>query len=124
MTAMRINIGRISLIIAIAVAGRSVAQGAPPTPVRVDTVRIESVMQTRLVTGELHAPSRSRVAVREPGLVSALPVEVGLRVESGDLIARLDDARLQIQIAQKRGRPRPGRSDSRRADCHAEQAEA
>lgn len=76
------------------------AQGPPPTPVRVDAAQAETVQQQRLVTGNLRAVSRSRVAAREPGIVIELPIQAGDHVKRGDLLAKLDDRRLAIQLRQ------------------------
>ncbi len=75
-------------------------QGAPPSVVRVDPVRQESVQEQRLVTGELRAVQRSRVAGEEAGLVLEIPVEQGEAVKKGGLLARLDSNRLEIDLVQ------------------------
>lgn len=75
-------------------------QGPPPAAVRVDAVRMESVREQRMVTGELRAVQRSRVAGEEPGLVLAIPVEQGQIVKRGDVLAQLDSRRLEIELQQ------------------------
>ena len=81
-----------------ALAQRGGPGGPPPTPVRVDEVKSEELAPMRFVTGDLRAPRRAQIAVREAGLVSEIPIEVGQRVERGDLLAELDDTRIQIQM--------------------------
>lgn len=91
---------------AIALAGlltlpaSSQSGGQPPTPVRVDSVRQETVQQRRKVTGNLRSLARSRVASLEAGRVLELPVDEGDMVEGGQTLARLDDRRLSIQREQ------------------------
>lgn len=90
---------RWSAIVAAGIAATSAAaQGPPPTPVTVDAVRREAVQEHRRVTGELRAVHRSRVATREAGLVIALPVTQGQRVAAGDLLARLDNRRVSLDL--------------------------
>lgn len=72
--------------------------GPPPSPVRVDAVRLESITEMRMVTGDLRAVRRATVASKEAGAVVELPVEVGQRVEAGALLAQLDSRRLEIML--------------------------
>ena len=84
---------------ALAFAAPALApNGQPPMAVTVDAVRREAVQEHRKVTGELRAVRRSRVATQEPGLVLELPVEEGRPVARGDLLARLDSRRLDVQL--------------------------
>jgi len=86
---------------ALPLAGAGARQDGPPppTPVRVDAVLLEEVQQKRRVTGEVRAARRSLVASREPGLVDELLVREGTRVEAGEVLARLDSAHLELEIA-------------------------
>jgi RND family efflux transporter MFP subunit len=72
----------------------------PPTPVHVDAVRTERLGERRLVTGELRALRRAKVASEEQGLIIDLPVRQGQRVKAGDVLARLEDAKLHIELRQ------------------------
>ncbi|MCL4741752.1 MAG: efflux RND transporter periplasmic adaptor subunit [Phycisphaerales bacterium] len=74
--------------------------GPPATPVRGGEVRAEAVVERRLVTGELRAVKRARLAAQEEGLVVALPVREGQAVQTGELLAELDSRRLRLQIAE------------------------
>lgn len=74
--------------------------GRPATSVRAVRVDLEEIQERRRVTGELRAVRRSRVATREPGLVSELPVEEGTRVKAGAVLAVLDSRRLAIELLQ------------------------
>ncbi|MHC4429389.1 MAG: efflux RND transporter periplasmic adaptor subunit [Planctomycetota bacterium] len=73
--------------------------GPPPTAVTVDPVRLEPVREHRRVTGELRALRRSKVAAQEAGLVIEFPVREGHRVKAGDVLARLDSRRLNLQLS-------------------------
>jgi len=72
------------------------AQGRPPTAVRVAPVEMRDIVEKRMVTGELVAVRRSRVASRESGLVLELLVQDGQQVKRSDVIARLDTRRLEL----------------------------
>ncbi|HVZ94408.1 MAG TPA: efflux RND transporter periplasmic adaptor subunit [Phycisphaerales bacterium] len=75
--------------------------GPPPARVRLDPVRLESIVQYRDVTGELRAAHRSRVASKEPGLVVEMLVEVGDEVQKGQVLARLDDQLTKLQVSRQ-----------------------
>ncbi|MCI0365803.1 MAG: efflux RND transporter periplasmic adaptor subunit [Phycisphaerales bacterium] len=79
-------------------AAAAVAQGPPPTPVRVDAARKEMVQERRMVTGELRPMRQARVATEEPGLVQELAVQEGQAVKRGDVLARLNRQRLEIEL--------------------------
>ena len=72
--------------------------GPPPTPVRAAPVVLREVQELRQITGNLRALARSRVASIESGLVVECPIEEGDLVKKGDLLARLDDRRLALEI--------------------------
>jgi len=74
--------------------------GPPPTPVRVDAVRNESVQEQRRVTGELRPLRRSLVASRESGVVTDLGVLEGQRVAAGDVICRIDARLLELRLEE------------------------
>ncbi len=73
------------------------AQGPPPAPVRLAEVVSEDVAESRMVTGELRSLRVAEVASQEAGVVVELLVEVGMRVEAGQVLARLDDERLVLE---------------------------
>jgi len=68
--------------------------------VRVAPAVREKIADRRLVVGDLRAHSRTWVAAREPGIVVEVPVREGQHVEAGALLARLDDARLALELAE------------------------
>src|SRR5262245_37061981 len=90
----------LSAIAAIVAASTAFAQGPPPATVRVDAAQKQSVQDQRLVTGELRAVQRARVAAEEPGRVTEIPVQAGQHVKKGDLLAQLDGKRLEIELTR------------------------
>ena len=73
------------------------AQG-PPSPVRVVEVRSEEIQERRKVTGEIRSHRRARIAAEESGWVIDLAVKAGQSVEKGDLLARLDSRKLELEL--------------------------
>lgn len=78
----------------------ALAQAPPPAAVRVDAARMDTVQEQRLITGELRAVRRARVATEEPGLVREIPVQAGSRVKAGDILAQLDSRRIEIELTR------------------------
>lgn len=90
--------GWMMIALAMLSATSALAQGPQPAKVRFGEVRTEVVAQYREVTGELRAARSSRVAAQEQGLVLEFPIEVGQRVERGEVIARLDGELREIAV--------------------------
>ncbi len=81
----------------LGVASGAHAQGPPPAPVRLAEVISEDVAEHRMVTGELRSLRIAEVASQEAGVIVDLLVEVGMRVEAGQVLARLDNQRLVLE---------------------------
>ncbi len=79
------------------IAGAWAQGGAPPAPVRVASVVLEDIAVRRMVTGQLRSLRMAEVASQESGVVAELLVDAGRRVEAGQVLARLDDERLQLE---------------------------
>lgn len=84
-------------------------QGGPPEgdfPVQVVAAPVKSMdIQDRVVlVGSLIAPEEIQVTARLQAELLELPVRSGQAVEAGDLLARLDDARLQARKAELEAR--------------------
>ncbi|MFE8071881.1 efflux RND transporter periplasmic adaptor subunit [Marinobacteraceae bacterium S3BR75-40.1] len=73
------------------------AQQAPP--VTVAKARIEPVVEEVPVTGTVTSPSHAQLSSAIGGLVKAVHVEAGERVESGQLLVTLDDELARHQLA-------------------------
>ena len=74
----------------------------PATPVGVDAVARVPMSQTVPVIGRFVAPQSGVVAARSPGPVAEMHVNVGDHLQTGDLIAELDRARLAIALDLKK----------------------
>ena len=72
--------------------------GPPPANVVVDAVRVEQLVQRRVVTGEIRSRLHSELAAQVEGLLVAMMVEQGDVVARGQVIARLDDVRAKIEF--------------------------
>jgi RND family efflux transporter MFP subunit len=84
----------------VAMNDRASAQGPPPAAVQVDAARTELVQEHRSVTGELRAARKARVAAQEPGIALEIVVEEGQPVTKGDVLARLDSKRLELDLRE------------------------
>lgn len=74
----------------------AIAQGRPAI-VKVDPVIEEPLAQTKPVLGRIVARQEGSVATRVEGRVAQVVVNVGDVVEEGQLLAVLDDAKLQLE---------------------------
>lgn len=81
-----------------------------PAPVRVEPVRLEQVQQRRMVTGEIRAVRRARVASQEEGVLASLLVIEGDRVEKDQELATIDSARLTIGLTGRQADLRAAQS--------------
>ena len=125
---MRKWILRAVVVAAIVAAGyvASVTMFAPdPVPVRVigvDRGRVESTV-TNSKAGTVRARRRARLSPEIGGRVVGLPVTEGDRVDSGDVLLRLDTSALQAQLEKSQRDIVAARAEERRACLAAEQAQ-
>ena len=73
-----------------------IAAGAPPRPVRVDTVELVQPGIPLTLSGTVQARTLADLAFRVGGKVIDRPVEIGDHVQSGQMLARLDQADLKL----------------------------
>ena len=90
-------------------------QGRPPTPVRTAPVVTQSIQQTVTLVGTVEPWRRSIVASEIGGLVQVFPVEEGMRVKKGQLLARLRTETLNIQLDSALASHREARARYRQA---------
>lgn len=96
---MRLNAAAVVAVLGASflISDRALGQ-APPATVRIDQARSEPLETWRESTGEIRASRRSVLAAEEEGLVAEVLVREGDRVESGQVIARLDDQRATLEL--------------------------
>lgn len=87
-----------AMMLAIVMATPAPAQQGA-AQVRVDAVRTEPLLQTVPIIGRLVANQRGEVSARVAGAVQRLEVQVGDRLAAGDLIAVIDEGRLEARAA-------------------------
>lgn len=71
-------------------------------PVRYMEVQNDEGALRRTFTGSVKAGTESRLSFRVPGRVLEVPIKLGDRVKTGQLIARLDNADFQLQLQDAR----------------------
>ena len=98
------RLGRMMAVVALVLALPATAQDEPATGVRVDAVRTEPFSQTVPILGRLVAAQRGEVAARVAAAVETLEVQVGDRLEAGDVVAALDRDRLEARAQLARAR--------------------
>ncbi len=72
----------------------------PPTTVFVSEVMGKEIQQQHRVIGSLRAISRSDVAALEEGRINQITVREGVNVQQGEVIALIDDRRLNAQMEE------------------------
>ncbi len=77
-----------------------IAQPNQPPKVRVKEVKREVIQEHIKVTGSLKAVSRAEVASQEQGKLLSINVREAASVEEGDVLARIDDRRLALQLKE------------------------
>lgn len=91
-----------ALLLGACVASAAAQSGGAfaPSTVRAAPAEREPVQELRTVVGELRAFRTSRVATQDAGLVRAVLVREGDRVDAGQLLVELDAVRLRLQRDQ------------------------
>jgi RND family efflux transporter MFP subunit len=92
----------VAILIASQLAAAQGGSERPPTLVKLDGARIETVETWREVTGKLRPTRRSRLAAEVEGRVTELLRREGAAVRAGEPIARLDDARIALELNRSR----------------------
>jgi len=89
--------------------------GRPPSPVRVAPVLKQLIQQSVTLVGTVEPWKRSIVASEIKGLVQVFPVEEGMEVTKGQLLARLRTETLNIQMDSALASHREARTRYRQA---------
>ena len=100
-----------ALVVLVAVAAGASVRAQDSSLVFVDKIRVEPLAQTVPVIGRLVALQSGQVASRIGGAVMRFHVEVGDRIEKGELIAELDTALLEAQLAVAEGELKQAEAD-------------
>jgi multidrug efflux system membrane fusion protein len=69
-------------------------------PVRYITVSDDSVFRDRSFSGTSKSSRESRLSFKVSGTVTSIPVQIGQRLNAGDLIAQIDPASYVLQVQQ------------------------
>jgi len=118
-------------------AWRSQLTERPEEETRSAVVERGTMLVAVSASGSIEPQDRASLAFEASGRVAEVPVEVGDRVEAGDVLARLDAERLVLQVQQARARlasaeaqlaqlqagPRPGEVEAAEANLRAAQAQ-
>ncbi|MBT8144586.1 MAG: efflux RND transporter periplasmic adaptor subunit [Gammaproteobacteria bacterium] len=77
----------------------ALAQGRPPPSVSIDTATEEPMASTFLAPGTIVSRNDARISAEIAGRLTSV-AEVGTRVETGDLIATIEDRPWQLQLRE------------------------
>ena len=91
MSRARSTILALSAFAALTGCGQEAPKGAEVRPVRTIVVDPKPIEEDRQAVGEIKPRQESDIGFRIAGKLLARPVEVGVSVKKGDLIARLDE---------------------------------
>lgn len=78
--------------------GEAEAPAPELRPVRYITVETANAERVRVLSGTARSSQESRLSFKVTGTVVELPVSVGDQIQSGQLIARLDPIRFELQV--------------------------
>ena len=106
------------------VLGACGEEAAPPEeklrPVRYFMVDADSGTRIRTFSGLSKSSTESRISFKVPGTVTRVPVQIGQRLDAGDLIAELDRATYDLQAQQAEAALVEAEANSRRAAANYE----
>jgi RND family efflux transporter MFP subunit len=96
------RVNKALLLPGIFVAALAVSQSDQGAPVRIDTVIEQPIQRVIQLTGTVTSPRSSRLSAATAGLVTALHVDAGSQVASGEVLLEMDPvlAEQQWQSAQ------------------------
>lgn len=78
------------------------AKPAPPLPVQVADVGSRTIERFITVSGSLFAQDQTPISARVAGRVHALPVDLGSRVRTGELLAEIEPRDYELRVQQSR----------------------
>jgi len=91
-------------------------------PVRYITVSDASMFRDRSFSGTSKSSRESRLSFKVSGTVTSLPVQIGERLNAGDLIAELDSASYVLQVQQAQASQVEAQANERKAAADYQRA--
>jgi len=93
-------------------------------PVELTTAHRRAVVETLNLTGTLSSPNSARLSPDMAGRLVAINVEIGDRVEAGDVLFRLDDELARLELEQAAAAQREAASDLKDAERRLNEVQA
>lgn len=87
-------------------------------PVRYMIVEGNSVGRIRSLAGTSKSVTESRLSFKVPGTITTVPVQIGQRLDAGDLIAEMDSAEYVLQEQQAQASLVEAQANNRRASAN------
>ena len=95
-------------------SGSASATAAPPAKVHVATVRLETVPSFTEITGTIRPIHRAVLAAKVMGAIEEMPIALGQRVSSGDVLARISAGEISARLTQAQSQLSAARRDLER----------
>ncbi len=123
---MSFRTGNVILLISLLVIGACGKTDAPIEeqlrPVRYITVSDASVFRDRSFSGTAKSSRESRLSFKVSGTVTNVPVQIGQRLNAGDLIAEIDSASYVLQVQQAQASLAEAQANDRKATADYQRA--
>lgn len=117
---------RISGLVSLLVVGACGETDTPVEeqlrPVRYITVSDDSVFRDRSFSGTSKSSRESRLSFKVSGTVTNIPVQIGQRLNAGDLIAEIDSASYVLQVQQAQASLVEAQANDRKATADYQRA--
>ncbi len=90
------------------------AAALPPAKVHVATVRAETLAASTEITGTIRPVQRTQLSAKVMGAIAELPVTLGQRVRTGDLLVKISVGEITARVAQAQSQLNAARRDLER----------
>ena len=100
------------------------ANSLPPAKVELEKVELTSITSTHRFVGRTNPLKRSVVAAEEEGKVVRFIADRGRSFKKGELLAKLDDSSLKIQLKIAQAEQRQAEAELKKSEIDLERAES
>jgi len=123
---MRFGTCKVTFLLSLLLLGACGKADAPIEqrlrPVRYITVSDDSVFRDRSFSGTSKSSRESRLSFKVSGTVNNIPVQIGQRLNAGDLIAEIDAASYVLQVQQAEASLAEAQANDRKAAADYQRA--
>ncbi|WP_076415609.1 efflux RND transporter periplasmic adaptor subunit [Shewanella sp. UCD-KL12] len=113
----------IAMLLSTACSQEQASEPKPSQPIAVMTINQTNLNHELRFTGILESQKQAQMAFRVAGTLNEILVEQGDRVESGQLLARLDPHDYQVRVAELEARRREAKASHQQAISELERSQ-